>query len=215
MPKDPSRSQSRQDTQLKQMLPGLFRDIALPVGFYYILKYLGASDVTALIAGGLVSGLVILIELIIRRVLDFIALFMMTLFVAGIATLFLTGDARFMLAKDSVGTDVAGLFFIGSAVVGRPIITEFARKAMSRERWNQFANELQSNATLRKAFRNATIISGFILIVEATVRLPMIYTLPISVMVIVSPVLGIVATVLTVIVCVKYVKWTIGKGIKN
>lgn len=212
MSKDSSQSRQNAKGQLKKILPGLLRDIALPAGAYYILKYFGASDVTALIAGGLVSGVLVVIELIIRRTLDFIALFMMILFVVGIATLFLTGDARFMLAKDSIGTGVAGLFFIGSAIIGKPIITEFAKKTMSGEHQKQFANGLQNNSTLRKAFRNATMISGFILIAEAILRLPLIYTLSISVMVALSPILGIMVTVLTVIVSIKYVKWVVGKS---
>ncbi len=50
--------------------------------------------------------------------LDGFAAFLMALFAVGFALSFATGDARFTLAKDSVGTGVAGLIFLGACLVG-------------------------------------------------------------------------------------------------
>jgi len=52
---------------------------------------------------------------------DGFAAFLMAVFAVGTALSFATGDVRFMLAKDSIGTTVTGLIFLSTCIIGRPM----------------------------------------------------------------------------------------------
>jgi hypothetical protein len=55
------------------------------------------------------------------RTLDPFALFMPVLFGTGLALSFVASDARLLLVKDVATSALAGLLFLGSCVVGRPM----------------------------------------------------------------------------------------------
>jgi hypothetical protein len=83
------------------MVTTLFYDIGVSVIAYFVAELLGASDYVALLAGTVVSGLRMLWVAVRQRRLNPFALFLLTLFGAGLVLSFFTGDARFILAKDS------------------------------------------------------------------------------------------------------------------
>jgi hypothetical protein len=79
----------------------------------FLAELLGASDYVALLAGTVVSGLRMLWVAVRQRRLDPFALFLLALFGAGLVLSFFTGDARFILAKDSTMSCTAGLVLVG------------------------------------------------------------------------------------------------------
>jgi hypothetical protein len=104
-------------TAIHRMVRSLVWDIGPSVAAYYGARALGFSDYIALLAGTVASaGRVIWVAVRDRRV-DVFAMFLMVLFVVGLALTFATGDARFVLVKDSLTSLLAGLFFLGSCVI--------------------------------------------------------------------------------------------------
>ncbi|MGH3571052.1 MAG: VC0807 family protein [Pseudonocardiaceae bacterium] len=160
-------------------------DVGLPLLAYYGLHAVGVGDYRALLAGTVVAGLRVAFVALHNRRLDGFAAFLMAVFAVGLALSFATGDARFMLAKDSVGTAVAGLIFLGTCVVGRPMMFYAAQRLSAttsekRELWNSL---WQTKPAFRRGFRLMSVVWGVGLLVEAAVRIPLIYLLPIQVMV--------------------------------
>ncbi|HEX5348532.1 MAG TPA: VC0807 family protein [Pseudonocardiaceae bacterium] len=114
----------------------------------------------------------------------------MAVFTVGLALSFATGDARFMLAKDSVGTAVAGLIFLGTCVVGRPMTFYAAQRfSATSEKQTWWNIKWQTSPGFRRGFRVMSMVWGVGLLIEAAMRIPLIYVLPIHVMVGLSTVL--------------------------
>jgi intracellular septation protein A len=170
-------------------------DVGLPLLAYYGLHAVGVSDYRALLAGSVVAGLRVAFVALRSRRLDGFAAFLMVLFAVGLALAFVTGDARFMLAKDSIGTAVTGLIFLGTCVVGRPMMFHAAQRfsATTSEKRAWWNTKWQTSAGFRRGFRVMSMVWGVGLLVEAAVRIPLIYVLPVPVMVGLSTLLQVAA----------------------
>ncbi|PRY43822.1 VC0807 family protein [Umezawaea tangerina] len=187
------------DSRIKALLPTLLVDLALPIGGYYLLNHLGAPDWLSLTAGAATSGLVLLVGILRTRTVDAAATFMLALFAFGLLTLFLTGDARFVIAKDSLLSLAVGLVFLGSLFAERPLLlTLTARTAPA------VADRYRDSPAVRRTVRFATILWGVGMLVDAVVRIPLAYTLPVDVMVVGSPALTIAIVGVLVLITRKY-----------
>jgi hypothetical protein len=173
----------------RRLLASIGWDIGPAVLTYYGARALGLSEYVALLAGTLASaGRVIWVAARDRRV-DGFAGFLLVLFGLGLALSFLTGDPRFVLAKDSVTTTVAGLAFLGSCLVGRPLCYLAARRmarpvdgAAPGHVAHRYAE--QSGATDPARDRRWYVLSigwGVGLLAEAALRLPLVYLVPLDV----------------------------------
>ncbi len=99
--------------------------------------------------------------------------------------------AEFVLLKNSIITGAVGLVFLVSTLVGRPL-TLSATKSFQPERAAEIDEQYRTNPGARHAHRLSSAVWGAGLLLEALVRVPLIYALPISVMVGVSEVLTVV-----------------------
>ena len=183
-------------------------DVGLPLLAYYGLHAAGVSDYRALLAGTVVAGLRVGTVALRERRLDGFAGFLMAMFAIGLALSFVTGDARFMLVKDSIGTAVAGSIFLGTCVVGRPMMFYAAQRFSGttgvKQAWWQ--DMWQTNPAFRRGFRMMSAVWGLGLLIEAAVRIPLIYVLPIHVMVALSTMLQLAAFALLMMWSVWYGK---------
>jgi len=187
------------DSRIRSLLPTLLIDFVLPVGGYYLLRRFGVSEWIALAAGGAVSGLVLVLGMVRSRRVDGAAVVMLGLFAFGLATLFLTGDARFVIAKDSLISLVLGLAFLGSLFARKPLLLLFAAKTAVAERYRE-------SPAVRRTVRFATLLWGVGLLVEAALRVLLVYTLPVDVMVVGSPVLSVLVIAVLVVGTRSYAK---------
>ena len=164
------------------MVTGLLWDVGGSVGAYYALHALGASDGVALFAAAAVAGARIAWVAVRDRSLNAFAAVMLVVWGVGLGLSFLAGDARFLLLKDSVTTAAVGLAFLVSILSRRPLTLTAATS------WNPAgAAELESLFATRPAARRAFTVSALVwglgLIVESLLRVPLIYVLPVDVMV--------------------------------
>jgi intracellular septation protein A len=189
------------DSRIRSLLPTLLIDVALPVGGYYLLRELGASDWVALAAGGAVSGALLLVGVVRSRRVDAGAALVLGLFAFGLLTLFLTGDARFAIAKDSLISLALGLVFLGSLLTRRPLLLVFVAKTAPavEERYRE-------SPAVRRTVRFATLLWGAGLLFDAALRVPLAYALPVDVMVVGSPLLTVLVVAVLIVVTRAYAK---------
>ena len=169
-------------TGRREMVTGLLWDVGGSVGAYYALRALGASDGVALLAAAAVAGARITWVAVRDRSLNAFATVMLVVWGVGLGLSFLAGDARFLLLKDSVTTAAVGIAFLVSILARRPLTLTAATS------WNPAgAAELESLFATRPAARRAFTVSALVwglgLIVESLLRVPLIYVLPVDVMV--------------------------------
>lgn len=177
----------------RAMATTLFYDIGLSVIAYFVAELLGASNYIALLAGTVISGLRMLWVAVRQRRLDPFALFLATLFGAGLALSFTTGDARYILAKDAATSCAAGLVLVGSCIINRPLAyyaaQRFARSAGSTQH-EQFQTTAKTDA-MRARWYRVSLVWGISLLGDVALRVTAIYLLPIGLAANISQVLMI------------------------
>jgi hypothetical protein len=173
------------------MARGLALDVGLPVVAYYALHAAGASNWSALLVATLVAAARIVAVAVRRRLLNALALVMLVIYGVGLALTFATGDVRFLVLKDSVGTGVLGLLFLGFAVAGHPL-TLAATRTWEPQRAATMAEYHRRVPAVRHGHFVASMVWGVGLLAEALLRVLLVFLLPISVVVGLSSVLVVV-----------------------
>jgi hypothetical protein len=161
------------------MFLGLFWDVGLSLVAYYGLRALGASPYVALLGGTVTAGLRIAYVWLRTRRFDGFAAFMLAEFGVGLGFALLTGDARFLVAKESFSTAVAGLIFLATCTFGRPMIWHAAARFRPAYR-GEFDRLWRGSAGFRHTFRMLTAVWGTGMLVEAVARVVVAYTLPVD-----------------------------------
>lgn len=180
---------STRGREVRAAMAGLAADVGLPVGTYYAMHALGASDTVALLAGTLAAGArMAVVAIRSRRITPFSAL-MFAVYAVGLGLSLVSGDPHFLLVKESFGTGVVGLGCLASLVVGRPLILE-AMENLPTSRSADVVGRYATEPAVRRTVRVLTAVWGVGLLVDALVRIPIVYALPISAGVAVSPVLS-------------------------
>ena len=178
-----SRDKTTPGPAARALVRMLFFDVGLSVLAYFVAELLGASTYVALLAGTVVAGLRVLWVAARQRRLDPFALLLLTMFGVGLALTFLTGDARFVLAKDSAMSGAAGLVLVVSCLVGRPIAF-YAAQRFARSAGSARHEEFQAGAgtgAMRARWVRVSLVWGFALLAEAGLRVAAICLLPIGV----------------------------------
>ncbi|WP_329054012.1 hypothetical protein OG738_13340 [Amycolatopsis sp. NBC_01488] len=166
-------------------------EIAVPLGVYYGLHSLGASDFTALALSGVFPLARTLYQFAKNRTVNGLALVVLVTNVAGMLLTFVSGDARMMIAKDSIGSGITGLVILVSAFTAQPIMTKALRPFLTHGKADHEAawERLQGNRRFATVLRRSSIIWGVGFVLESAARVVGACTLPVSTMVWLSTVL--------------------------
>jgi hypothetical protein len=150
------------------------------------------GEVRALLASSVPPILWSLVGFARHRRLDALS----ALVVSGIALSLLAmlggGGARFLLLREKLVTAAIGLAFLGSVLLGKPLVYELARATMRRKSDDE-AREfeaLQIHAAFRRTMMVMTLVWGFGLLAEFVVSLSVMFVLSIREYLLVSPMLG-------------------------
>lgn len=158
----------------------------------YMLAQKQLGDVKALIASSAPPILWSIVEFARHRRVD--ALSILVLF--GIALSLLAfaggGSVRVLQLREKLVTAIIGCVFLGSAIVGRPLIYELARASMIRKSSSELHEfeALRSNKYFRRTMTIMTLVWGFGLLADVAVSAALIYAMPIRDYLIAGPVIG-------------------------
>ncbi|MFI9384287.1 VC0807 family protein [Kutzneria sp. NPDC052558] len=199
-------TEKTESPRVATILSSLLVDVGVPALAYFVAHWLGASDFVALLTGSVVALLRTLFVAVKDRKFQLFSAFMVGVFTVGLVLSFVTGDARFLLVKESAGTFVAGVAFLVSCLFGKPLIY-FAALRMQPGREAEFAQRWQELPGFRRTFYTMSLVWGVGLVIEALVRVPLVFLLPIEVMVTVSTVMLVVAFVLLAV----WTRWYVGR----
>ncbi len=167
------------------LLKTLAIDIAVPIGVYYGLHSLGVSDFAALAVSGVFPLARTLYQFAKDRTLNGLALVVLVTNVVGMLLTFVSGDARMMIAKDSLGSGITGLVILVSACTATPIMTKTMRPFLTRGKAENEAawERLSGTRTFDAILRRCSVIWGIGFALESAARIVGAFTLPISTMV--------------------------------
>ncbi|MFG2038349.1 VC0807 family protein [Dactylosporangium sp. NPDC048998] len=190
------------------IMASLLWDVGLSLAAYFVAHWLGASDYVALLAGSVVALARVLYVAARARKFDVFAAVMLGVFLVGLGLSFLTGDAKFLLIKESFGTGIAGLAFVVSCFVGRPLIYHASLRMQEGDpaRVAEFERKWSELPGFRRSFRIMSAAWGAGLLFDAVVRIPLVLALSTSAAVTASTVLFVATMVLLALWNVRYVK---------
>lgn len=153
-----------------------FFDIAAPLAAYGLLRSAGLTAVTALLLSGVFPALGVAIGVIQHRRLDVVGALVLAGIVVGTVLGLVSHTARLVLVEGSVPTAVFGVACLGSLRARHPLMFSFAREfagpdtAQGRE-----MTELWQYAPYRRIFRIITTVWGVGFLLEAALRIVIVY----------------------------------------
>lgn len=166
-------------------------NLVLPFAIYnYAEAPLGA--VRALLASSAPPILWSLIEFARRRRVDALSIMVVSGIALSLLAMLGGGGVKFLQLREKLVTGVIGLAFLGSALIGKPLIYEIARASMRRKSEDeaQQFEALQVHAGFRRTMKVMTLVWGVGLIVDSAVSAALVFILTIRENLIVSSILG-------------------------
>lgn len=153
-------------------------DVAAPLAAYYALvHYAGLTTVTALLLSGVFPASVVTIGAIRHHRLDVVGALVLAGIVVGTVLGLVSHSARLVLVEGSVGTGVFGAACLGSLWTQRPLMFGLALEftgpdtAQGREMTGLWQYE-----GFRRIFRVITAVWGIGFLLEAAVRVVIVYS---------------------------------------
>lgn len=192
----------------KALARQLLRDAGVPMAVYYGLHAAGASNLVALTGGTVLSGVFVIAEIVRKRRLDPFASVILASFVLGLVLTFISGDARFVIAKDSFTTALIGAAFLLSTAIGKPLIYVSAQRGMSADAAAAFRQRYRTSAPMRRVINTLSLVWGAGLCAEAALRVVLVYHLPIPTMVWLSTVMMVITFAILIAVTAAVVRRT-------
>lgn len=154
-------------------------DIVLPAALYYVLRGLGADEITSLLVSGSAPALHTLYSAARHRRVDALGIFTITLLAVSALASVLTASPRIVLARNSLFTALAGVWLLVTLFTARPF-TYQALKALLPGKGERLEGLWNEDVAFRRIWRALTVLWGVGLLADALVRLIMAYTLPID-----------------------------------
>ena len=194
--------QTREAFNPRLIIRGLAWDIGLPLVVFYGLRLADVGDWNGLLGATLAVAARMGWVAVRNRTLNLFSIVMLGVFGLGLALAFINGEPRFLLLKSSIMTAFAGTMFLISATPGRQPLTLAAEQHWAPSRAIEIAEEYRTDPDVRHEHWVSSIVWGLGLLTEAIVRVPLVFLLPISVVVGLS-------TALTLAILAGLIVWTV------
>ncbi|HEY5882804.1 MAG TPA: VC0807 family protein [Nakamurella sp.] len=167
----------------------LLLGVVVPLASYYVLRGLGASIWTALVAGAALPAVRLGTSLLLQRRVSRASLFTLALLAVGTAIGLMTADARLLMARESYLTGVVGGWILLSLLWPRPLVFTATVGFMRQPAAEEWHRSWAASATFRQAMRGMTWGFGLAFLIDAAARVAMSYTLPLDIVPVASVVL--------------------------
>ena len=163
----------------RAVVVNLLVNLVAPLGIFYGLNAFGVDQWLALMLGAIPPTVHAVYTVIVRRRLDALALFTMTILLGSVATSFVVGSPRLLLAKDGWMTAVAGLWIL-ITLRGKPFLHQFVQSVATGDMRARLEINWRDSPTFRHVMRMATAMWGVGLVLDAGVRIVLAYSLPVA-----------------------------------
>jgi agmatine deiminase len=139
---------------------------------YYSLTALGIGTLHALLAATIVAGCWVLLTTVLGGRIDGLAFYILVMYGVMLALAAAVHDERLLLTRDPLTGGLAGLVFLGSCATSTPATAYLASKLYGGR---------PDTPQAHRAHIVETLVLGAGLVVEATVRMVLVFVLPVDV----------------------------------
>lgn len=185
---------------VRQAMPALLREVGIPYLTYLGLHSMGWSNLAALVASAVVSGVLVVLGMVREHRIGGLGLVVLITLILSIVVTLITGDARVALARDAVVTGGLGLAFLGSVLIGKPLMFHLLRTMAADA---GFSRRWDESADFRWTLRVVSLVWGVGLLLDAAARVVLALTLPVATAA--TAISGL--TLVTVVVLLSWMLW--------
>ena len=172
-------------------LVGVLVNFLLPF-LIYRATHRALGDVYALIAASIPPMGRTILQLARHRRVDALSLIVLAGIALSLIAFFGGGGAKALQLREHLVAAVIGLAFLGSAAIGKPLIYQLARARLRRGSGGNLGHfeAASGHPIFRRAMMVMTLAWGVGLVVESAVACALVFALPISTYLLVSPIWG-------------------------
>lgn len=187
----------------KALVFDLFINGLLPwIGYEYLTRAQGWTEYHSLLAVTVIPGLMALVGIIRKGKPDTIATVSLVTILLSLGLAAATDDTRLLQIRESYITALIGLIFVGSSLIGKPILWLLARSQSQDSRVQAVLEEPQR----KKMLSRVNLIWGMSFLLEFALKLYMIATMDIATVLALSPVMFYGVTGITVFWSFRFIK---------
>jgi len=152
-------------------------DVAAPLAAYNLLRSAGLTAVTALVLSGVFPAVHVTINVIRNRRLDVVGAVVLAGIAVGTVLGLVSHSARLVLIEGSVPTAVFGVVCLGSLWARHPLLFSVVREFMGPDtaKGQEMTRLWQDEEVFRRDFRVITAVWGVGLLLEAVLRVVIVY----------------------------------------
>lgn len=162
--------------RLRAIAKILIIDVAAPLATYSVLRSVGLATVTALVLSGVIPALGMAAGFIRHRHLDVVGALVLAGIAVGSVLGLLTHSPRLVLTEGSVPTVVFGAACLGSLGTRRPLMFGFSLEFIGPDTpTGREMTNLWQYAEYRRIFRTITLVWGVGFLLEAVLRVVIVY----------------------------------------
>ena len=150
------------------------------------------GEVRALLASSAPPIAWSLVEFARHRRVDALSVLVVAGIILSLLAMIGGGGAKFLQLRENLVTGIIGLVFLGSALIGKPLIYQLARASMRRKSEDeaQAFEALQVHAGFRRTMTVMTLVWGLGLLAHFGVSAALVFALSIRAYLIVNPIIG-------------------------
>lgn len=163
-------------------------NVGLPWCVYWVAKREGVGEAHAIMCSAIPPILWSLGEFARRRRVDAISMLVLGGIALSLIGFALGGSPKLLLMRESLVTGLIGLAFLGSVLVGRPLVWVLTQAAMARQ--EEPIGDVSGDTDLRRMMTVMTLVWGLGLIGEACLRAALVATMSVGRVLVVGPVVG-------------------------
>lgn len=158
----------------------------------YVLAKKDLGEVGALMASSAPPILWSLIEFARHRRVDALSILVLAGIALSLLAFFGGGGPKFLQLRERLVTALIGLVFVGSAIIGKPLIYQLARATLMRRSSTELESfeALKDNFYFKRTMSRMTWVWGIGLLAEAAAGVWLVFNLSVQQYLIASPILG-------------------------
>jgi hypothetical protein len=153
----------------------LMLDVAAPLATYNLLRSAGMATVTALVLSGVVPALGVAAGIVRHRHLEVIGALVLTGIIVGTVLGLVTHSPKLVLMEGSVPTVVFGVACLGSLLTRHPLMFSFALDFVGPDSPHGREMIRLRDEGYGRVFRTITVVWGVGFLLEAAVRVLIVY----------------------------------------
>ncbi|GAA2605547.1 VC0807 family protein [Streptomyces tubercidicus] len=168
----------------RRLAAQLLFELVLPLGSYYGLRAAGVGQWLSMVVGGVLLLPWIAYGVVRQRRVEAMAVFTLSLVVAGTLLSLITGSPRVLMIRDSWLTAAIGLWVLGTLLTRRPFIMTASRgiviAKVGEAGLTAWEARWDAEPTFRRHLRLVTAVWGAVFLLDAVLRVVLAYTIPVD-----------------------------------